>query len=177
MKNWLILTIICFALSAAFGQEPVPRFEKYPVLETGCSYYLPGSTEFELSLSEDGSKVITGEVMFGNFYFSTITVEFMEDLVLAPEEMAPMIESYLGYLMSTLGITSSAGIGWGHTLESNPNALGGIDYWRDDEGTEYAVKSWCDAHHLSVLLLYGNEEYPYFEAQQMFFDGFRFPEN
>ncbi|OFZ67491.1 MAG: hypothetical protein A3D92_08620 [Bacteroidetes bacterium RIFCSPHIGHO2_02_FULL_44_7] len=163
-------------LSAAFAQEPVPRFQKYPVLETGCAYYLPGPTDFELSFSEDGAKVITGEVLFGNFFFSTITVEFVEEMELSIEDMPNVIEAYLNYLMGSMDIVESAGIGWGHTLDSHPTAIGAIDYWEDAEGTQFAVKAWCDSDHLAVLMLYGYEEYPYFNAQQMFLDGFRFPE-
>lgn len=176
MKNWSVLIIICLVLSTAFGQEPTPRFQKYPVLETGCAYYLPGPVEFELTLSEDGAKVITGEVEFGKFFFSTITVEFVADMELTAEVMPGLIESYLNYLMGTMDIVASAGIGMGHTLESNPNAIGAIDYWEDGEGTQFAVKAWCDANYLSVLLLYGPEEYPSYNIQQLFLNGFRFPE-
>lgn len=174
MKRGLFLIIICFAFAIS-AQEPVPRFKKYPVLETGCSYYLPDSTKFVVELSEDGSKVITGEVLFGEFHFSTITVEFVEGMELTEDDKPLMLESYLTFLMSTLDIVESAGIGWGHTLESNPKAIGAIDYWVDSEGTQFSVKAWCDEKFLAVLLLYGEDEYPYFSAQQLFFDGFRFP--
>lgn len=174
MKIGLFLIIVCFAF-ATCAQEPVPRFKKYPVMETGCSYYLPDSTEFELSFSEDGSKVITGELLFGEFHFSTITVEFVKGMELAKEDMPALIESYLNYLMSTLDIVQSAGIGWGHTLDSNPKAIGAIDYWVDSEGTQFAVKVWCDNNYMAVLFLYGDKEYPYYTAQQLFLDGFRFP--
>jgi hypothetical protein len=175
MKTCLFFLIICYSF-ATWGQEPVPRMQKYPVLETGCSYYLPDSTEFELSLSEDGAKVITGEVLFGDYYFSTITVEFVDGTVTTEEDKQIILQSYLEYLMSTFEITEAAGFGWGHTLDSNPNAIGVIDYWVDSEGTQFAVKGWCDESYLAVLFLYGSEEYPHFNVQQMFLDGFRFPE-
>lgn len=174
MKIGLFLLIFCFSFSS-WAQEPVPRLKKIPVLETGCHYYLPDSTEFDVSLSEDGSKVITGEVLFGEFYFSTITVEFVEGMEITEEDKPVLIEGYLNYLMSTFDIVESAGIGWGHTLESNANAVGAIDYWQDSEGTQFAVKAWCDESYMAILFLYGNEEYPYFNVQQLFLDGFRFP--
>ncbi len=174
MKRGLFLFIISTVFTAS-AQEPVPRFTKYPVLETGCSYYLPDSAEFEVSFAEDGSKVITGELLFGEFHFSTITVEFVKDMELAKENMPALMEGYLNYLITTFDIVETAGIGWGHTLESNPEAVGAIDYWVDAEGTQFAVKSWCNKNYMAVLLLYGNEEYPYFNAQQLFLDGFRFP--
>lgn len=176
MKNLSILLIICLTVFTGLTQEPVPSFTKYPVPETGCSYYLPGEPEFELAYSPDSSMVITAEVQVGNFFFYVITIRYGEGLVLEQEEIAPMIEGYLTYLQSTLGITETAGLGWGHTLESNPAAIGAIDYWIDEEGTRFAVKAWGDPHFLSVLALYGDGEYPYFNAQEMFLNGFRFPE-
>lgn len=169
------IVIILFLSLGFWAQEPVPNFKKYPVLETGCSYYLPESAVFEPSLSEDGAKVITAEVLFGNFYFSTITVQFVEGTVSTDEDKKAILDSYLQYLMSTFDISESAGFGWGHTLESNPSAIGVIDYWVDAEGTKFAVKGWCNESFLSVLFIYGSEDYPYFNAQQMFLDGVRFP--
>lgn len=174
MKAASFLIIFCFSF-AAWAQEPVPRFMKYSVLETGCSYYLPDSIDFELALSEDGAKVITGEVLFGDYYFSTITVEFVEGTILSEEDKSILLESYLEYLMTSYDITESAGFGRGHTLDSAPSAIGIIDYWVDSEGTQFAVKGWCNETHLAVLCIYGSEAYPHFNAQQIFLDGFRFP--
>jgi hypothetical protein len=174
MKIGLFLVVISCVFTI-YSQEPVPRFQKYPVLETGCSYYLPDSVDFETSYSEDSSVVITGEVMFGDYFFSTITVKFSEDMEATPDDLPVMLESYMNFLMGSFDIVESAGIGWGHTLESNPDAIGAIDYWVDSEGTQFAVKAWCDEDFMAILFLYGYEEYPYFNAQQMFLDGFRFP--
>ena len=174
MKSLLLFILVCLSF-AAWSQEPIPRMQKYSVLETGCTYYLPDSVNFELSFSEDGAKVIVCEVLFGNFHFSTITVEFVEGTVESEEDKKAILESYLDYLKGTFEITESANYGWGHTLDSNPNAIGVIDYWVDSEGTQFALKAWCDGAFLSVMLIYGNEEYPYYNVQEMFFDGFRFP--
>jgi hypothetical protein len=87
-----------------------------------------------------------------------------------------MITSYLDFLQGQFGITGAAGYGKGHTMETAPNAIGVIDYWEDAEGLQYAVKSWCDGDFLSVMILYGAGEYPIFNAQEMFLNGFRFPE-
>lgn len=174
MKTGLFLLVISCVFTI-YSQEPVPRFQKYSVLETGCSYYLPDSVDFELSHSEDGADVIVGEVLFGDFHFSTITVKFTEDMEPTDEDLPVLVEAYLSYLMETMDIVESAGIGWGHTLESNPNAIGAIDYWVDSEGTQFSVKAWCDEDFLGILFLYGNEDYPYFNAEQIFLDGFRFP--
>ena len=68
------------------------------------------------------------------------------------------------------------GIGSGHTLESNPIAKGYIDYWEDVEGDKQAVKAWIDGNYLSVMYIAGDIDNMNFNLQQMFLNGFRFPE-
>lgn len=159
--------------------QEVPRFAKYPVGETGCMVYLPAAPEgFEVNDSEDGSQVYTAEVTQGGFNWSVIVVEFKEPLgeTVDKESNADLLAGYMDFLQAQLGITGSAGYGRGHSLESHEDATGLIDYWEDAEGLQYAVKGWIDNYHLAVLVLYGKEEYPIYNAQDMFLNGFRFPE-
>jgi len=176
MKRFLILPLLLVLTTVAWSQS-VPRFAKYAIAETGCNVYLPGDPgAFEMSLSEDNSEVFTGEVTHNDFNFAVILVKFSEPIGNDKETMNDMITSYLDFLQTQFGVTGSAGYGLGHTLESAPGAVGVIDYWEDADELQYAVKSWCNGEFLAVLLLYGAEEYPIFNAQQMFLDGFRFPE-
>ncbi|MEY3443791.1 MAG: hypothetical protein RLZZ519_2072 [Bacteroidota bacterium] len=176
MKRLSILSLLIVLTSVVWSQS-VPRFAKYDIAETGCKVYLPEDPgEFEMSLSEDNSEVFTGEVTHNDFNFGVILVKFSEPIGKDKETMNDMITSYLDFLQTQFGVTGSAGYGLGHTLESAPDAVGVIDYWEDADGLQYAIKSWCDGDFLAVLMLYGAEEYPIFNAQQMFLEGFRFPE-
>jgi hypothetical protein len=176
MKRLSILFLM-IALSAAAWSQSVPRFAKYDVAETGCKVYLPADPgAFEKSLSEDDSEVYTAETIHDDFNFAVIVVKFSEPIGKDTEVLNDMITSYLDFLQTQFGVTGSAGYGLGHTLESAPDAVGVIDYWEDADGLQYAIKSWCNGDFLSVMLLYGAGEYPIFNAQQMFLDGFRFPE-
>ena len=83
---------------------------------------------------------------------------------------------YPDFLQEQFAVIASAGYGKGHTLESTPAAIGVIDYWENVDGLQYAVKAWCDGDYLAVLLLCGPQEYPVFSVQEMFLNGFRFPE-
>lgn len=172
-----ILALFLLISTALSAQIPVPRFSKYKVAETGCKVYLPADPgEFEASKSEDGSIVYTGEVEESGYHFAVIVVTLSESIGDDNDMKNGLITSYLDFLQVQFAITESAGYGMGHTLDSAPKAVGVIDYWFDMEGTSYALKSWCDGNILSVLMLYGPDEYPIFNAQQMFLDGFRFPE-
>lgn len=68
------------------------------------------------------------------------------------------------------------GSGIGHTLESNPIAKGYIDYWEDAEGDSWAVKACIDGNYLTVMYIAGDIDNMNFNLQQMFLNGFRFPE-
>jgi hypothetical protein len=174
MKRLSIFLLVSALFSCVWSQS-VPRFSKYDVALTGCKVYLPNDPgEFEMTLSEDESQVYTAEVVHNDFNFGVIVVKFSEPLDDDEEVKTDMITSYLDFLQDQFGITGAAGYGKGHTMESAPDAVGVIDYWEDNDGLQYAVKSWCDGEFLAVLILYGNGEYPYFNAQEMFLNGFRF---
>lgn len=178
MKN-LICTFTCLQfLLIGFGQNPVPRFSKVPISDSGSSAYFPEEMEtFDLSYSEDSSEVYTGEINASDYLFGTITVKFATEIT-AEESMYldTLAINYLTYLRSIFNITSYAGIGSGHTLDSNPNAKGYIDYWEDAEGDNWAVKAWIDGNYLAVMYIVGDIDNINFNVQQLFLNGFRFPE-
>lgn len=178
MKNFIFTFICLIFLFNGFGQNPVPRLSKIPISNSGCSAYFPADMEtFDLSYSEDSSEVYTGEINASNYLFGTITVKFAERI---SEEEVMYLDTiainYLTYLRSIFNITSYAGIGSGHTLDSNPKAKGYIDYWEDAEGDSWAVKAWIDNDYLSIMYIVGDINNMNFNLQQMFLNGFRFPE-
>ncbi len=177
MKRLSLLLLLFAFATALTAQIAVPRFSKYDVGKTGCKVYLPADPgEFEMTLSEDQSEVYTGEVDKDDYNFAVIVVKLSESIGDDNDVKNDLITAYLDFLQEQFSVTSTAGYGLGHTLESAPNAVGVIDYWEDSDGLQYAIKSWCDGKILSVMLLYGAEEYPIFNVQEMFLNGFRFPE-
>jgi hypothetical protein len=153
----------------------VPRFEKFPVGNTGCTVYTPGDPNFELAYSEDSSLVYTGEVATDSFNYFVICVAFAQPMSDLPSERETLLTNYLNYLQQSFGITESAGYGLGHTMEGHPDAQGMIDFWVDGDGDQWQIKGWIDKNHLAVLGIYGSGTYPYFNAAQLFLNGFRFP--
>jgi hypothetical protein len=181
--SFVVLAMLIHGLlpsTQLFGQSSkpeVPRFERVAIAETGAAVYLPkGEAEFEMSLSEDGSEVYTGEIQHGDYYFSVVAVRFVPEMAeMTPDDMEGLLLNYMEFLHSQIAPGESAGVGTGHTKEKVPNARGAIDYWLDAEGDRFAVKGWIDHRMIGVMILYGPDEYPIFNVQQMFLDGFRFP--
>lgn len=179
MKTAFFTGLLFFFTSALFAQdseEPVPRFHKVAIGTSGTFAYVPNDEEFsvDLSYSPDSSRVYNGEVLSGNYRFAIIVVKFNGMELVDQQEREDMLVSYMDYLQETFSIVSSAGYGKGHTLDQYPEATGVIDYWEDEDGDEWAVKGWADAHTLAVLMLYGTGTYPHYNVQDMFLNGFRF---
>lgn len=180
MKKILLFSLLAFfSVSMLEAQEtPVPRLKKYDIGDSKCQAYLPAEPEtVDISESEDGSTIYSTSVEHGGFTWSVICVRFSEPIDDDAETLNAMLIAYLDFLQSNvLGIEAAVGYGKGHSLASNPNAVGVIDYWQDAEAIQYAVTGWIDSNNLGVLLLSGKSEYPYYNAAQMFKNGFRFPE-
>lgn len=179
--------LTCFLLTAVFvagfSQETptsskVPRLNKTGIGQSGCAAYLPAEMpEFTLAKSEDGSDVYTSEAIVDSFAFGCITVRFAETFANASaEELEELLISYLEFLKSLFEITGATGYGKGHTQESAPDARGVIDYWKDGAGRQYVVKGWINPQCIGILYIGGAGEYPHFNLQQMYLDGFRFGE-
>ncbi len=146
--------------------------------QSGCSAYFPeGMPEFTLQKSEDGADVYTSELDVDGYLFGCITVRFTEPFSdSSPEELEDLLIGYLDYLEESFDIYDSVGVGRGHTLECCPSARGVIDYWDDLDDNHFAVKGWINQNNIGILFIAGEGDYPHFNLQQMYLDGFRFGE-
>lgn len=164
-------------LSSTLLLAQVPRFAKHPVMETGAALYIPGTPTWELSYAEDSSKVYVTTVEVGGNTYGAIVVQFSEPIAFANnDEKNSLLTSYMTFLNSaTFGLTETVDFGLGHTLESNPNAVGAIQFGQTAEGVEYDTKGWIDGNFLAVLFISHTAELNY-NYRELFFQGFRFPE-
>jgi hypothetical protein len=175
LATWLVFAFLPVFLLA---QSDVPRLSKMPIGESGCSAYFPeGMPAFEASKSEDGADVYTSEMELGEYRFGCIAVKFAEPFTdSSPEEMEDLLISYLDFLKEQFEITDAIGYGKGHLQDGHPDVRGVIDYWQDAEETQFAIKGWVNQRYLGIMFIYGATEYPIFNVQQMYLDGFRFGE-
>jgi len=179
MKLAGILLVSFFINMLAFGQGTftAPRFTKTAIGNSGSFAYLPETKTpqtFDMSYSPDSARLYTCDIAFGNFNYSVIVVKLNDVILETNEDKENMIISYLDYLKKNFDIVQFAGYGKGHTLESNPQAIGMIDYWEDKDKQQWSVKAWADESTLGVMLVYGATEYPNATTLGMFLNGFRF---
>ena len=152
----------------------VPRFERIDIGTTGLSAYLPkGFPTFDVADSPDGSRVHSGETGVGGFAFGCIALR-LKDPLAPDEDTEALLTAYLDFLKTEFKITSAAGYGRGHTLDSEPAARGVIDFWVDKDGEHYALEGWVTPTHLAVLYIAGPKDYPNTNVQQMYLGGIRF---
>lgn len=175
MKKLQVFILLAFCFSIASVAQ-VPRFAKYPIMETGANIYIPAEPTWEKSGSEDGSDVYTTEVTFANVNYGAIVVKFAENIGTNKTDWDNLLTNYVEFLSKDVfGFTNSELPGRGHTLDSNPDAIGMITYGIDKNGVEFAVKAWIDSRMLAVLYVSSGSEVNY-NVQQLFLNGFRFPE-
>lgn len=175
--KFVIILLAFITLSTSFAQEEykAPRLQKTPIGTSGCYAYMPqGDITFDVSYSEDSSEVYTGEITEGDFHYGIIVVKLRETVLETSDDKTALLESYLDYLKTSFNVTDAVGYGEGHTMESNTDAIGVIDYWIDAEKDTWQIKGWADSGTIAVLMIYGPREYPNFNVQQLYLDGFRF---
>jgi hypothetical protein len=166
-----ILTIL-----SLYSVEAQPALKKYPIGNSGCQTYMycdPGTPN--VSFSDDSSVVYTMECRFGELSHGLICVQFKEAITDITVAESVMI-SYMDYLKTSFKVKESAGYGKGHQLSGNNKATGVIDFWKDEEGTEWKVKSWTDGKFIGFLFAYGSKKAldDNFNRLDVFFNGFRF---
>lgn len=177
MKSLLTILAIILSATAILNAQESSRFQKYPISNTGCFAYFPSAPgAFDVQMSDDSLNVYTGEASFDNANYAVILVDFKENFKgVKKEELEGLVTGYLDFLQKQFAITGAAGYGMGHTLESNPNAVGVIDFWEDADGLKYSVKAWADEKTLAVLMVYSKSEVNY-NISSLFLNGFRFKE-
>ena len=147
--------------------------KKYPIGASGCAAYFfcdPGT--FNVSYSEDSSKIYMAECISGETNYGLICVQ-LKQVNLKIEEVEPVMLSYLDYLKTLFKVTSAAGYGKGHRLRGQENIHGIIDYWKDDNGQNLKIKSWTDGHF--IIFLYAKSAKELVETKtNVFLDGVQF---
>ncbi|MBK6935621.1 MAG: hypothetical protein IPH18_01095 [Chitinophagaceae bacterium] len=147
--------------------------KKYAISNSGCSYYSYCEAKWELSYSQDSSRVFTGECLNDGFYYSVICVKLAEAVSdLSAAEL--MMISYLDYLKTSFEITSAAGYGKGHRLQNNENTRGVLDYWSDKVKNNWKVKGWTNGKFIGIMMVYSQKELPETKIN-VFLDSFRLP--
>ncbi|NVO01108.1 MAG: hypothetical protein HXX09_00250 [Bacteroidetes bacterium] len=176
MKKVVLNFVLFFSIFALFGQK-VPRFQKIPISTSGCYAYFPGTpTNFEFNYSPDSAKIYTGSFDFDGYTYGIVTVKFAQKTGNDKADLELLLIQYMDYLKTSWEITDAVGYGKGHSLESNPDATGVIDYWKTKDGSQLSVKGWIDNYYIGLLYILGKTEYPNINVVQLFQNGFRFPE-
>jgi hypothetical protein len=170
MKKLLFLLLLQNCFSASFSQS----LKKYPIGSSGCSAYFfcdPGT--FEMSYSDDSSKVYTGECVNDGTSYGIICVKLSvpaADLTAAED----VLVNYLDYLKTSFKIVSAAGYGKGHRLKDREDTRGMIDYWVDEEKNNWKIKGWTDGKFIAVFYAYTKKELPETKVN-VFLDSYRLP--
>ena len=169
MKTTFLLSFLMVAAIAANGQS----LKKYPISTSGCSLYSYCDAKYDVDLSEDSSKVYTGDCMVADVSYGVICVKLLTpvtDLTMAED----LVISYLDYLKVSFDIKKAAGYGKGHRLNNNENTRGILDYWEGKDLSNWKVKAWTDGKYIGFMYAYSKKELPETKVN-VFLESFRLP--
>lgn len=173
MKTFIYIIIFSCSLHVSYAQG----MKKYDIGNSGCkAYFFCDPGEAPMSYSEDSSEIFTMECIADDLHYGLICVKYNK-AVLPVKDPEGLMISYLDYLKQEFNIVESTGYGKGHTMNANSKATGVIDYWKDDSGSEWQIKSWTDGEYIGFMYVYANGAIPSDKASKIsvFLDGFRFP--
>ena len=169
----MLICLVAGLISLFFTQAQ--SLKKYPIGNSGCSFYNYCESKIEVDYSTDSSKVYTGECTVNGVAYGVICVKLfiqVEDLDDAEELMI----SYLDHLKTSFVITKASGYGKGQKLKDNPQARGVVDYWRDNENDYWKIKSWTDGKFIGFMYAYSKKELPT-QKVDVFLESFRLPKS
>jgi hypothetical protein len=168
MKTTLLLFAFLFS-----GIVHAQSLKKYPISNSGCSVYSYCESKYNVDLSDDSSKVYTGECTIADVSYGTICIKLLtpvNDLTMAED----LVISYMDFLKINFDIKKATGYGKGHRLNNNENTRGIIDYWEDADLNKWKVKAWTDGKFIGFMYVYSKKELPEPKVN-VFLDSFRLP--
>lgn len=172
MRIILLLFVTAAISTGAFAQTGV-KWQKTAIGNSGAYVYMPGPCEpAVMEKSPDSSLVYTMNSVVDNYVFDVVFVKMSERV--GPDEMEPLLISYMDFLKGTFEVTSAAGYGKGHTLGTHDTAKGVLDYWTDKDGNSITIMGWIDAQYIAVLAITGTKSADY-NVSDVFRKGIRFP--
>ena len=166
-----VLLFLCVFSCSLFASAQ--SLKKYPIGKSGCSLYNYCVSKYTLDYSEDSSKVYTGECTRDGVTYGVICIQLrfpVTDL----EEAEELMLNYLVHLKSSLNIIKAAGYGRGLRLDHRENTRGVLDYWQDNTGDQWKIKSWTDGNFIGFMYAYSSAALPETKVN-VFLDGFRLP--
>ena len=173
MTKSMLLLFICGFGSGSFAQS----LKKYPIGDSGCSaYFFCAPSKFDLSFSDDSSKVYTGDCWSADSLTYGVICVKLKDKVEDIQQAEDLTIGYLDFLKKNFEVSTAAGYGKGHRLEGKENTRGIIDYWKDKTGDEWKIKAWTDGKFIGVLYVYAKGLLKETSKVNVFLDSFRLPQ-
>jgi hypothetical protein len=161
---------------SGFGQMsrlPSPAFNSYEIGGGFKAHFPAVPADRGFNYSQDSSEIYTANVKFGTYHFDVVAVKMSEPI--PDDEKQDMLVGYMDFLKTHYDIDGTTGFAAGQKLLTHPTAKGTIDYWEDKDANNAVVMGWVDNDYMAVMILWGPGEYPYYDAQNIFLNGIRFP--
>lgn len=168
MQNLIFLLTTSLVLSYS-----TRTFRRRFISNTGCSLKMPGETfRLDKTFSETGDAIYMGDQVKGKATYGFILAK-LDDKITEIKEAEHLLYDFLEGLLHPLSIEYTTGLSAGLHNKHCKSAVGMVDYWQDDLGSDWKVKGWTNGNYMAVLYVKNFTEENILEVDA-FLNGFRF---
>lgn len=172
MKFFSVFAGLLFIINIGASAQ---RFQKINISNTGLTCYSFCQFEFKSSLSEDGSTVTNGFCQTpDSVNYGIICVQLKTPFTDLDKAESTMIAYTNHVAKNVFGIKQYGYYGKGHRLNDDENTRGIIDYWTDDDKTNYKITSWTNGKYIVFMCVNSAKELNVSKTN-LFLQGLRFP--
>lgn len=167
---------ILFLLLLASGVSDAQNIKFYPVAETGCKVGFFSIPEpFKTMKANDSSEVYACEAEYKDLVYGAMVVNLKEKIINGDQQAKQdAMILYLEFLKKYFHVKDADGYATGYKKDTNFEAVGIMDFWKTATKIQIKVKAWTDGNYMGVMYV-GGENYPGNDADNQFFNGFKFP--
>jgi hypothetical protein len=174
MKIWSFFIGLALIHATSIAQTTL---KKYNIGESKCqAYFFCNPGEAGKSYTPDSAIIYQMTCEFDSLESGLICVD-LPGAAMKLDEGEKLMVTYIDYLKTVFKIKSALGYGYGHTMDSYPNARGLIDQWEDETGNTIKIKSWTNGKYIGFLFVSGSAKKidANFNKINAYLNGFRFP--
>ena len=174
MKNWSLFIGLVLIHCTGIGQTAI---KKYSIGDSKCqAYFFCNPGEAGKTYTPDSAIVYQMSCEFDSLESGLICVD-LRSASMKLDDAETLMITYIDYLKTVFKVKSALGYGYGHTMDSYPNARGVIDQWEDETGSTIKIKSWTNGRYIGFLFVSGSAKKidANFNKINAYLNGFRFP--
>ena len=169
MENLLLLIATTFFMRLT---RPA-GYNRYTIANTGCSIrFFADPGVFTATRTPDGEMMYYNDCTIDEVSYGSVTVA-LADVLVHDDTIEEVMLQLMRIIKNTHYIKYVTGTSTGLKQKEDPNVQGMVEYWQDDKGIDWKVKSWTNGAFIIVLYV-KNISKACSQQQDIYLDGIKF---